>query len=369
MMQHIVALLGALQDRNTQEACAEAKLVKLDGRVAVSTPLGSLVLFGGWNSSNSNEDSTEDSYEDSNEDSYKDSNKDSNQDVKKAAQASRKQSLKQGFKQGLRLGFKQRSKQEVKQDVKQDVRLKANLKAQRVKQGLSSMVCSVYNTVGVLSVREGRAKVYLASPSLQIEKAVLAPAESVRDMSDGCAYLALLDKQGIVWVLCKNSAELEPVARQAQDVCLMGGSFIGVLARKHVLVVDILGVEPCLLTEVGLMTSICANNFDKRVFCTDKSSICVLDYQTNASTSTDLGFIATCTACSKTCLVVLDTMSMTILDQSNLAIQARIALPNLARASFYLSSVGDVLACQNSMSDQTTSLVFSRQEIDQLELY
>jgi len=358
MMQQIVALFRALRDRDAQEASTEAKLVKLDGRVAVSTPLGSLVLFGGWSKSNSNQDSDQDVNQDSDQDSDRVVNQDSDQDQ----QGTLKQSLTQDFKHGLRRGFKQRSKQEVKQKVKRKV-------MQQVKQGVSSMVCSVYNTVGVLSVWEGRAKVYLASPSLQIEKAVLAPAESVKTMTDGCAYLALLDKQGNVWVLSKNSAELEPVARQAQDVCLMGGSFIAVLARKHVLVVDILGVEPCLITEVGPTTGICANTFDKRVFCTNKSTICSLDYHTNSSTSTDLGFIATCTACSKTCLVVLDTMSMTVLDQADLAIQARIALPNLARASFYLSSVGDVLACQNSKSDQTTSLVFSRQEIDQLELH
>ena len=229
------------------------------------------------------------------------------------------------------------------------------------------MVCSLYGAVGVLSFPKGVPKISVAKPLLQIEKAVLAPVEAVRNMLSNHVYLALLDKDGDVWTLAKGCNELEQVARQAQDVCLLGGPFIAVLARKHVLLVDTQGVEPCLITEVGGVSGICANNH-KRVFCTDKSVVSILDYHTNCSTSTDVGFMVACAACSKTRVVVLgDMQNLTLLDQANLAVLARVALPDLARASFYLSSVGDVLACQNS-ANQATSLVFTRKEIDQLEL-
>lgn len=290
MMQSLVeAVFRAIQGQG-QSASSAAKLAKQsDSRVGVSTPLGSLVVFGGW----------------------------SNADTKRAPWP---------------------------------------------------MVCSLYGAVGVLSFPKGLPKVSIAQPLLQIEKAVLAPAEAVRKMLSHHVYLALLDKDGNVWTLAKGHNELDEVARQAQDVCLLGGPFIAVLAKRHVLLVDTQGVEPCLITEVGGVSSICANNREKRVYCTNKSVVSMLDYHTGCSTSTDLGFMVACTACSETRVVVLgDMQNLTLLDQSNLAVLARVALPNLARASFYLSSVGDVVA-STTKSVQVTSLVYTRKEVDQLEL-
>lgn len=291
MMQSFVeAVFQAMQAQSLQDSTSTVKSVKKDdSRVAVTTPLGSLVVFGGW----------------------------SNSDAK----------------------------------------------------GVWPMLCSFQGVVGVLGFPKGSPKISVAKPLLQVEKAVLAPAEAVRNMLSNYVYLALLDKNGNVWTLVKGRNELEQVARQAQDVCLTGGSFIAVLAKRHVLLVDTQGVAPCLITEVGGVSSICANSVDQRVYCTNKSVVSILDYQTDCSTSTDLGFMVACATCSRTRVVVLgDMQNVTILDQDNLAVLARAALPDLARVSFYLSSVGDVLACQTNDSYQATSVVFTRQETDQLEL-
>lgn len=290
MHSFVEAVFQAMQAQSLQDSTSTVKSVKKDdSRVVVTTPLGSLVVFGGWSDS----------------------------DTKRAW----------------------------------------------------PMVCSLYGVVGVLSFPKGLPKISVAKPSLQIEKAVLAPTEVVQGMLSNHVYLALLDTEGNVWTLAKGNNELDKVARQAQDVCLTGGSFIAVLAKRHVLLVDTQGVAPCLITEVGGVSSICANSVDKRVYCTNKSVVSILDYRTERSTSTDLGFMVACATCSKTRVVVLgDTQNVTILDQTDLAVLARIALPDLARASFYLSSVGDVLACQTNSSYQATSVVYTRQETDQLEL-